>query len=36
MPGNKKFLFGLKLTAYLASGFSIPFLASWYQLLVHF
>ncbi|KIM46274.1 hypothetical protein M413DRAFT_441358 [Hebeloma cylindrosporum] len=31
-PGDKKFSFGVKVSAYLALGFSLPFFASWYQL----
>jgi len=33
-PGDKKFAFGAKLTLFLTFGFSIPFLASAYQLYV--
>jgi len=33
-PGNRKLSFGLKVAAYLSFGFSIPFLASYYQLWV--
>lgn len=33
-PGNKRLTFGVKLTAFLLSGFSIPFLASYYQMSV--
>ena len=35
-PGEKKAAFGLKLFVFMASGFSIPFLAAAYQLLVSF
>ncbi|KAF8812358.1 hypothetical protein BYT27DRAFT_7132867 [Phlegmacium glaucopus] len=31
-PGDKKFAFGAKVTLFLTFGFSIPFLASAYQL----
>ncbi|KAF4574883.1 hypothetical protein EYR40_005380 [Pleurotus pulmonarius] len=31
-PGNKKTAFGLKLTSFLLFGFSIPVVASVYQL----
>jgi hypothetical protein len=31
-PGERKALFGFKLFLYMASGFSIPFLAARYQL----
>lgn len=33
--GNKKTAYGSKLIVYLISGFSIPFVAAWYQLYVH-
>ena len=33
-PGERKFAFAAKLTLFLASGFSIPFLAAAYQLYV--
>ena len=33
-PGEKKFAFAVKLTLFLTSGFSIPFLAAAYQLYV--
>jgi cytochrome c oxidase subunit 7c len=33
-PGNKRLKFGVKVTAYLLSGFSIPFLAAYHQLSV--
>ncbi|KIM41038.1 hypothetical protein M413DRAFT_445787 [Hebeloma cylindrosporum] len=31
-PGDKKRIFGLKVFAYFAVGFSIPFFTSWHQL----
>ncbi|KAI6164779.1 hypothetical protein EDD17DRAFT_1557938 [Pisolithus thermaeus] len=31
-PGNKRASFGLKLSAFLLTGFSIPFLAAAFQL----
>ncbi|TFK43620.1 hypothetical protein BDQ12DRAFT_718819 [Crucibulum laeve] len=32
LPGDKKAAFGAKLMVYLSVGFSIPFIASYYQL----
>jgi hypothetical protein len=32
LPGERKGIFAIKLFAFLASGFSIPFLASAYQM----
>ncbi|KAH9482924.1 hypothetical protein JR316_0005024 [Psilocybe cubensis] len=31
-PGQKKAAFGAKVAVYLTFGFSIPFIASWYQI----
>ena len=33
-PGTRKLTFGLKLATFLSVGFSIPFLASYHQMLV--